>query len=111
MPFPKKKFTIPRTWPSGVGPKVDQITSRRPALHLHPLAAEPVAQRAHHQRDRTATRGVQAQDQNADLLPSADTAAMLFWAWLVSGQINMRRVDGWKTISTKPIDQQFDLSA
>ena len=40
--------------------------SRRPALHLHPLAAEPVAQRAHHQRDRTATRGVQAQDQNAD---------------------------------------------
>jgi hypothetical protein len=27
---------------------------------------QPVAQRAHHQRDRTATRGVQAQDQNAD---------------------------------------------
>jgi Transposase, Mutator family len=40
--------------------------SRRPALHLHPLAAKPVAQRAHHQRDRTAIRGVQAQDQNAD---------------------------------------------
>ena len=29
-------------------------------------AAEPMAQRAHHQRDRTATRGVQAQDQDAD---------------------------------------------
>jgi transposase-like protein len=31
------------------------------------------------------------------VLPSADTAAMLFWALLASGQINMRKVDGWKT--------------
>ncbi len=29
------------------------------------------------------------------VLPSADTAAMLFWALLASGQINMRKVDGW----------------
>jgi putative transposase len=28
------------------------------------------------------------------VLPSADTAAMLFWALLASGQINMRKVDG-----------------
>jgi len=28
-------------------------------------------------------------------LPSADTAAMLFRALLASGQINMRKVDGW----------------
>ena len=27
------------------------------------------------------------------VLPSADTAAMLFWALLASGQINMRKVD------------------
>ena len=40
--------------------------SRRPALYLHPSAAEPVAQRAHHQRDRAAARGVQAKDQNPD---------------------------------------------
>ena len=39
------------------------------------------------------------------VLPSADTAAMLFWALLASGQINMRKVDGWQTLSTNPIDQ------
>ena|GEM_PF-3641264 len=33
--------------------------------------------------------------------PSADTAAMLFWASLASGQINMRKVDGWQTLATK----------
>ena len=43
------------------------------------------------------------------VLPSADTAAMLFWALLASGQINMRKVDGWQTLSTKPIDQPIDL--
>ena len=31
------------------------------------------------------------------VLPSADTAAMLFWALLASGQINMRKVDGCAT--------------
>ena len=45
------------------------------------------------------------------VLPSADTAAMLFWALLASGQINMREVDGWQTIATKPIDQPIDLVA
>src|SRR5882757_6062474 len=45
------------------------------------------------------------------VLPSADTAAMLFWALLASGQTNMRKVDGWKTLVTKPIDQHFDLAA
>jgi transposase-like protein len=31
------------------------------------------------------------------VLPSAETAAMLFWALLASGQITMRKVDGWQT--------------
>ena len=44
------------------------------------------------------------------VLPSADTAAMLFWALLASGQINMRKVDGWQTLATKPIDQPIDLA-
>ena len=44
-------------------------------------------------------------------LPSADTAAMLFWALLASGQINMRKIDGWQTLATKPIDQPIDLAA
>jgi putative transposase len=45
------------------------------------------------------------------VLPSADTAAMLFWALLASGQITMRKVDGWQTLAIKPIDQPIDLAA
>jgi putative transposase len=45
------------------------------------------------------------------VLPSADTAAMLFWALLASGEINMRKVDGWQTLAAKPIDQPIDLAA
>ena len=45
------------------------------------------------------------------VLPSADTAAMLFWALLASGQINMRKIDGWQTLTAKPIDQPIDLAA
>jgi len=28
-----------------------------------------------------------------------------------TGQINMRKVDGWQTLATKPIDQPIDLAA
>jgi putative transposase len=45
------------------------------------------------------------------VLPSAETAAMLFWALLASGQITMRKVDGWQTLATKPIVQCVDLAA
>lgn len=45
------------------------------------------------------------------VLPSADTAAMLFWALLASGQISMRKIDGWQTLATEPIDQPIDLAA
>jgi putative transposase len=45
------------------------------------------------------------------VLPSADTAAMLFWALLASGQINMRKVDGWQTLTAKLGDQTIDLAA
>ena len=45
------------------------------------------------------------------VLPSADTAAMLFWALLASGQIHMRKVDGWQTLATAPIAQPIDLAA
>jgi hypothetical protein len=45
------------------------------------------------------------------VLPSAGTAAMLFWALsLVLGQ-STSRVDGRHAVVTKPIDQQLDLSA
>ena len=45
------------------------------------------------------------------VLPSAETAAMLFWALLASGQIVMRKVDGWPTLSEKPSSQIIDLAA
>jgi transposase-like protein len=45
------------------------------------------------------------------VLPSAETAAMLFWALLASGQINMRKVDGWQTLPEKIIAQCLDLAA
>jgi transposase-like protein len=48
------------------------------------------------------------------VLPSAETAAMLFWALMASGQITMRKVDGWKTLSetsSASSAQPVDLAA
>lgn len=43
--------------------------------------------------------------------PCAQTAAMLFWALLAGGQIAMRKVDGWRSLAEKPIDQIIDVAA
>jgi transposase-like protein len=45
------------------------------------------------------------------LLPSAETAAMLFWALLAAGQIKMRKVDGWQTLAEPLTDHAIDLAA
>jgi transposase-like protein len=45
------------------------------------------------------------------VLPSAETAAMLFWALLASGQITMRKVDGWRSLAEKPSDHIIDVAA
>ena len=45
------------------------------------------------------------------VLPSAETAAMLFWALLASGQITMRKVDGWQTLTQKLVNNPIDLAA
>jgi transposase-like protein len=45
------------------------------------------------------------------VLPSAETAAMLFWALLASGQVTMRKVDGWPTLARRATDQTIDLAA
>jgi transposase-like protein len=45
------------------------------------------------------------------VLPSAETAAMLFWALLASGQITMRKVDGWRSLNERPSNQTIDLAA
>jgi len=44
--------------------------------------------------------------------PSAETAAMLFWARMASGQITMRKVDRCKTLGEKLADPvPVDLTA
>jgi putative transposase len=45
------------------------------------------------------------------VLPSAETAAMLFWALLAAGQITMRKVDGCQTLTHKLADEPIDLAA
>jgi transposase-like protein len=45
------------------------------------------------------------------VLPSAETAAMLFWALLASGQISMRKVDGWQSLGQPPAKSLIDLAA
>ncbi len=45
------------------------------------------------------------------LLPCAETACMLFWALLASGQINLRRVNGWDTFHIPPAENHIDLAA
>jgi putative transposase len=45
------------------------------------------------------------------MLPCAQTACMLFWALLASGQITLRKVDGWNTLHVAPAEQLLDLAA
>ncbi len=44
------------------------------------------------------------------VLPSAETAAMLFWGLLAVGQIRLRKVDGWRTLG-RQLAKPIDLSA
>ena len=43
------------------------------------------------------------------LLPCAETASMVFWGLLASGQITLRKVDGWRSLAQAPI--QLDRAA
>lgn len=45
------------------------------------------------------------------VLPCAETVPMLFWALLASGQIQMRKVDGWHTLSQPLEPMRLDLVA
>ena len=45
------------------------------------------------------------------MLPCAETACMLFWALLASGQITLRKVDGWKTLHVAPAELILELVA
>ena len=45
------------------------------------------------------------------VLPCAETVPMLLWALMASGQIQMRRVDGWETLSQPVGPINLDLAA
>jgi len=45
------------------------------------------------------------------VLPCAETVPMLLWALMASGQINMRKVDGWETIAQRVQPIALDLAA
>jgi hypothetical protein len=68
-------------------------------------------ERAHHQCDRAAARGVQATDQDADRAAFRRNRCNVVLGFVASGQINMRKVDGWKTLAAKSIAQLIDLVA
>jgi hypothetical protein len=56
--------------------------------------------------------GDRGRNNTQTVLPSAKTAAMLFWALLASGQITMRKVDGWQTLAEPIADATaLDLAA
>ena len=38
------------------------------------------------------------------VLPCAESVCMLFWALLASGQITLRKVDGWQTLNEPPVE-------
>lgn len=45
------------------------------------------------------------------VLPCAETVPMLLWALLASGQIQMRKIDGWETLSQPFAPMPLDLAA
>jgi transposase-like protein len=84
--------------------------SRRGAVRLHPAALEPVSARTTNAIEplhEEFKRRIKTQT----VLPSAETAAMLFWALLASGQISMRKVDGWQSLGQPPAESMIDRAA
>ena len=79
------------------------VPAQRCTVHKHRNLLAHAPERLHEEfRRRIKTQAV---------LPSAETAAMLFWALLASGQITTRKVDGWQTLAERPADLPLDLAA
>lgn len=108
--------------PASIRPNAAPIASivqwptacRKPATGSSPLAiaAKPVDDRAHHQRPRARLHEeFKRRIKTQTVLPSADTAAMLCGALLASGQISMRKVDGWQMLAIKSTDQPINPAA
>jgi hypothetical protein len=82
-----------------------------PALYLYKVAAQPMEERTHHKSDRRLHEEFKRRIKTQTVLPSTETAAMLFWALLTAGQITVLKVDGWRTLSPKLTDTPIDLAA
>ena len=91
----------------GVADSLEEAGDR--LFTLPRLPDRPVEVVAHDQRDRAPARGVQAPDQC--VWPSAETACLLLWALLASGQITLRRVDGWDSLHVEPAHEPQELAA
>jgi hypothetical protein len=65
----------------------------------------------HVECDRTPARGVQTADQDADRSTKCRNRRHVVLGAVASGQITMRKVDGWRSLADKPSDQVFDLAA
>jgi putative transposase len=106
-----------RNAPQNLHPQVAAqapTASRKPETGSSPLPALPPSQWCSARTTNAIERlheEFKRRIKTQTVLPSADTAAMLFWALLASGRINMRKVDGWQTLATKLVDQPIDLSA
>ena len=60
--------------------------------------------RTNDKRHRTPERGFRRRIKTQTVLPCAESVPMLLWAALLAAvQIQMRKVDGWETLS-QPID-------
>ncbi len=57
-------------------------------------------ERQNHQCNRGFKRRIKTQA----VLPSDESAGMLFWTLVASGQTTIRKVDGWQTLATSPIE-------
>ena len=85
--------------------------SGRPALHLHSVARKAMEVGPNHNAVERLHEEFRRRIKTQTVLPSAETAAMLFWALLASGQIAMRKIDGWQTLSEEHIPPCIDLAA
>jgi Transposase, Mutator family len=88
----------------------DGVPVQRCTVHKHRNLLAHAPERLHDEISAGLHEEFKRRIKTQTVLPSADTAAMLFWALLASGQINMRKVDRWQTLATSPIDQQIDPS-
>jgi hypothetical protein len=62
-------------------------------------------------RDRQLNEEFRRRIKTQAVLPCAETVPMLLWALMASGQITMRKIDGWLTLSQPIEPMTLDLAA